>query len=215
VKSKGNNVKKPTTAEAVDTLREKIAALYAERAGLESQQRSREEVREHLVEYVEKCHADGLQHLRDSLIALADGAHRIDPIPAPVTPPMPTMPPLAAVGPALAILMGKEQLLSTLCRNLEEAVPEGVSRAERRTRIAKINTELDTLEAEEESLIERSEELGDPIARRPDARPDVILGRRDAPVYRKHPTLYNAGTEPARRSRSTVESTYVNSKTPL
>lgn len=78
------------------------------------------------------------------------------------------------LAPMLAAVLGADALADSLCRNLVET-SDGPSPAEREARIVEIGRELDELETQEEAQIEASEATGRPIARRGDARPEIVL----------------------------------------
>jgi hypothetical protein len=89
----------------------------------------------------------------------------------------------------LAGVVGPERIEAALLRHIDAEVPPGLDSAARSQRLFEIAAELDALEAEEEALIEASERTGAPLERRPDARPDVVLGVRD-PVPPRVSALY-------------------------
>lgn len=168
--------KPKTIAERIDDIRARIAALSNERHELIAQQRSRVEVGESinrlLSHWQDKGETAIVRELQRAAVGSApevltvkgNAAVSITPGNAPLA---------LDLGPLLVALFG--DVLRTRIGELLEQVPEGVESATRRARTTEIDRELDRVESEEESLIEQSEIDGDPIVRRPDARPEIVL----------------------------------------
>lgn len=76
----------------------------------------------------------------------------------------------------LAGVVGPQALADAMLRSLDDRVPEGLDAETRAQRLAEIDADLLRFEVEEERIVEESEALGAPIARRADARPEVVLG---------------------------------------
>jgi hypothetical protein len=164
-----------TKTRPLQALRERISALQAEREAILRQRRSRAEVAAAADGYLAQLDVKGKEALARGLqslaigsassplilsgVAGADGVVRVD------------------VGPLMVALLGVDRVRQAYFADLD-TVPAGLSRADRNARIAEIATTLDELETEEECIVEESE-LGDqPIPRRPDARPEIVLGMK-------------------------------------
>ncbi len=158
--------------EQVDALREKIVARQAERKALQAQARSRAEVVALVDEKVAEWGATGAKVATLALSCAAAGS---------------TYSPLKVEGRAfdlgratvdlgalMVALLGAQAVRAALLRGIDD-VPVGLDRKAKAARLAAIERELDTLEAEEEALIEQSEAEGEPIQRRPNARPEIVL----------------------------------------
>ncbi|MDP9919817.1 hypothetical protein J2W24_005497 [Variovorax boronicumulans] len=74
-------------------------------------------------------------------------------------------------GPLALTLLGADTLRASLLRTVD-AAPEG---ANREARLKQLGVELDKVEREEERLICQLEQLGQPVLRRRDARPEIVL----------------------------------------
>ena len=164
-----------TTIEQIAALRSKISALGAERTPLESQVRSRAEVvalvKQRVANWQEAAVREAARNV--SLLAYGDyptllRAETRDPS---------SEPGYADLGPLMVAMMGAEQVCAFLLADIN-GVPAGLDRSDRVARIEAIGDELDHLEAEEERLIEESEIEGQPIARRSNARPEIVLALR-------------------------------------
>jgi hypothetical protein len=160
-----------TTHEQVNDLRRKRAPLYAEYCELLRQRRSRAEVVGLLDFVIEQTKARAKELRSLDLRRLAFGGNR------------PALFDLlgfhgtefsADIGALVVSLVGGEKVRATWLETIDE-IPEGLSASEKAKRLAVITRELDRLEAEEERLIVQSEQEGEPIARRADARPEIIL----------------------------------------
>jgi hypothetical protein len=103
-------------------------------------------------------------------------------------------------------MLGEEVVVNAMLSQLQ-AVPESLGGAERIARLDAIATELDTLEREEEALIEAAENEGHEVMRRPDARPEIVIGEHS--VATKPYELKNRDRQPA--AQAVVRSPYVGS----
>lgn len=162
--------------EEVEALRARIAALQPERQTLVLQARTRAEVRAEIERTVAHWQERGAAALTRELQRAALGAAP-DLLTADGT--GPAAGGVAHVrldlGPLLVAVLGPAAVRKALVGALD-AVPEGMPAEARAARLAEIDAELGQLEAEEERLVEMSELDGDPIARRPDARAEIVLG---------------------------------------
>lgn len=80
---------------------------------------------------------------------------------------------VADAGPLFAAILGADALAAALCKYITP--DDGPDAATRAARMVAIDAELDRLEREEEAAVVRSELAGTPIARRADARPEIVL----------------------------------------
>ena len=161
--------------EEIEALRARIAALQAERRTIALQARARAEVRAEIERTVAHWSLLGAATLTREVQRAALGAapelltaHGAGPAAGGVA----NM--RLDLGPLLVSVLGAAAVRKALLATLD-AVPEGLDAEARAARLAEIDADLDRLEAEEEKLVEMSELDGDPIARRPDARPEIIL----------------------------------------
>ena len=74
-------------------------------------------------------------------------------------------------GPLALTLLGADALRASLLRTVD-AAPEG---ADREARLKQLAAELDKVEREEERVVCQLEQLGQPVLRRRDARPEIVL----------------------------------------
>ncbi len=154
-------------------LRASIAALQSERAELRRQVRSRSEVAEHVGACVAEWQQEARRAGRYALLMLSQGDH-MPLMQAPVSESSPQVPAEADLGPLMVALLGADKVADVLLTEID-SIPEGMPCAARRARLEEIGAELLALETEEEHLITAAEEAGDYIARRPDARPEIVL----------------------------------------
>lgn len=164
----------------IEQLRQRIAALTAERSALTSAPRSHAETRADVERWCAAQatigdgrighHVKGVAHSGDlndvfkvSAITGAPRGHA-GAMPAPID-----------LAPMLASVLGPVALAEILGRHLP-ADDNGVTAADRRARIVEIEAELFEAECAEERLIEASEAAGAPIARRADMDPRAVLG---------------------------------------
>lgn len=157
--------KTATVAAQVEALRAEIRAAQDELSTVEGQPRSRAEVRAAVEDYAQQMHAEFRRRASTAQHRIAAG-HRV----------------AEAFGKPddfasllLAGCVGPEALAGAILAGIEDTVEVGLSQAERRQRAAELRATLDRIEAEEERLIEQSEDEGLPIPRRPNARPEIIL----------------------------------------
>jgi len=196
----------PTIEQRLAELRQRIAAHQQERTTLTNQKRSRGEVQACMQRAAEGWREAGERTLRQQAREIAGGE-------------APQM--LAefvgindrvSIGSALALVLGADAVATAL-QKYTEHIPEGLDKPAREARLAEIGAELDALEAEEERLIEEAEAAGEYIERRPDARPEIILGAIKPPPIRLHPTLYQ-GRNPPKDAPRTAASPYLGSSRP-
>lgn len=149
------------------TLRKHIAALTAEKSAIVASGRSRGEVHAGIDAFCRTAAAAGEQRLAHAITSddLTQAFVIRDPGPNL----------FPNVAPLLAALLGADRLCEALCNGLDDIVPAGMPAADRAERLAEISAELDKLERDEERLIVASEETAAPIARRADARPEIVL----------------------------------------
>jgi hypothetical protein len=194
-------------SKEVNVIRARIEALQGERRRAWSQPRSRKEVGPWTRNYIARLHAEAEQQARRALRQLAAGHREVDPLDGDVVAGE------VALARALVGLLGVEKVEGVLLRHLDEEVPVGLDQEERNQRLFEIDEELTALEVREEELIEQSEAEGAPVARRSDAKPEIVLGARDplpdpaprSPFYTAH------DAEPGRGAPRAVLSTYVGS----
>ncbi|HEY0877862.1 MAG TPA: hypothetical protein VGE10_05370 [Zeimonas sp.] len=158
-------------------LRQQIAALQTERAELLALPRDRATVEAIIRQTVEHWQRDGEQHVaREIARTAAGGPHALlvsrGVVPATHGAPAPFD---LALGPLLTALLGADHVEAALLRYVE-SVPAGMPAAERETRLAEIAKTLDAIEAEEEKSIMLAAGEGISIARRPNARPEIVVG---------------------------------------
>lgn len=161
--------------EEVEPLRARIAALQAERRTIALQARTRADVRAEIERTVAHWSDRGAATLTREVQRAALGAapdlltaHGAGPAAGGVAHVR------LDLGPLLVSVLGASAVRKALLATLD-SVPEGLDAEARAARLAEIDAELDRLEGEEEKLVEMSELDGDPIARRVDARPEIIL----------------------------------------
>lgn len=168
--------KKPTT-DRIGELRDRIAESQSERATLAAQKRSRAECVASIDALLDHWQSKGADSLAREAARLAAGQ------PAEFLTAKGNAAVAGALGAApfaldlsalLVSLMGRDAVRAVLTSAIER-IPAGLSASERRARLREIDAELDTIEGEEERLIEESEATAQPIARRSDARPEIVL----------------------------------------
>lgn len=155
-------------------LRQQIRALQAEREALAQVRCNREEAAAVVKAYVKQAHADGQALLQRMVGSLASGGY-VDDSALAVGGPQSTAYHLA---PLLVVMVGHKAFADSLLAEVAETVPDGPDASARKARLAAIGVELDRLEIEEESIVEASEGTAVPIERRPDARPEIVIGLR-------------------------------------
>lgn len=156
------------TKPSIAQLRARIAELQAERATLRASGDSHAEVCAGIDEFCQNAAARGDQSLGYAVMSgtLAEGL-TVKPGPGGVI----------DLAPVLASLMGADAMAAALQRHVR-LMADGPNAADRAARLAEISAELDRLERDEETQIEASEATGAPIARRADARAEIVLGVR-------------------------------------
>lgn len=180
----------------IDEVRAQIRELQGQRNGLQAQSRSRAEVRTHVESLVNEWHNEARAQHALNLRLLATGQAR-------------GLLSADKFGPAVVLLLGTDHVTNALLTHLD-GVPEGFDAAARKARITEINAELDTLEAEEEALIVVAEEAGERVIRRADARPEIVLGRREPPpaVRPRSPHYQGKGDVVPKRRRFAIAPTF-------
>lgn len=83
------------------------------------------------------------------------------------------------LAPMLAWLMGDE-LKAKLASALDGLEEDGIPAADRPELMARLDADIRALEIAEEQLIRESESAGEPIQRRTDAEPELVLAPDDA-----------------------------------
>lgn len=155
---------KAGTSVDIMRLRARIAELQDERATLREAGMNSEERRAYVAAFCRD--AAGTGNARIGYAAAADdlaGALSVRANPAGVV----------DLSQMLAALLGADVLAAALCRQLpSDEAPDAATRG---ARIVAIDAELDRIERQEEAEIVRSEAAGNPIARRGDARPEIVL----------------------------------------
>lgn len=173
---KSSRTTKPL-ADRIGALRKRIAALQAERRDILAQKRTRAEVVEIVDHLLLRWSTHGAADLTRELQRLAAGGPpeflRVKGS-AVVTAAPGAAPFSLDLAPLLISIIGPEVARAALLANLH-LIPEGLGAAERRTRLDEIEAELLAAEADEEGLIVESELTDAPVARRVDARPEVVL----------------------------------------
>ncbi|GAB3647342.1 hypothetical protein [Ramlibacter alkalitolerans] len=157
----------------VAALRTQIAELQRERDALQRQRRSRAEVAAAVDQQIKEWAERGRGAFARAVVQLSEGL-AASPVVLRTTGGADGVA-HADLGPFLVACVGEVKVREAYLASLAD-MPEGLPRAARDTRLREIASRLDDLELQEEELVERSETSGDPIARRPDARPEVVLG---------------------------------------
>lgn len=189
--------------QKIEAVREHIRARHSERAALEDQPRSREEVRQKVAALVAEWRSAALKKHAMHLQLIAGGEH----------PSVLDFGSEHISGPLLVLMLGAESVQQALLAGID-MVPEGSASDERASRCAAIDAELDDLETEEEALIVQAENAGEAIIRRADARPEIVLGKCDPAPSVRSPRYQGLGDVPAPRRRTSVLSTYLRSSRP-
>lgn len=150
--------------QSIETLRARIAALIAERDALRNAPPTAAERRANVHAWCRAQAANaqaGIAYRVETgdysdLLAVRVTGNRVD------------------LAPTLAALIGPDGLADALCKHIADT-PDGMAAEDREARVVEIGHELEDLETQEERLIEATESTGRPIARRGDARPEIIL----------------------------------------
>lgn len=173
----------------IDYVRSRIAAAKAERAALQSQPRSRHDVRAAVTAVVEEMAADARGRIAWALRRVAAGDSPRDAVNATFGQCGPTTVARAVDAVGLVAFMGQQAVSDALLAPLDDTVPEGVTDSARALRVAEFDADIERWEREEEALIVESEKAGTPIPRRDDASIEAILAstapaapKRRAPV---------------------------------
>lgn len=153
----------------IKTIRARIVALKHEAAELERIRFSRDELRARIDAYAKSLAADAEPWIRSHIGGAAFGGPLGGVFHVPAAPGGGI-----DAGKLLAAVLGPKAIADALCARLD-AAPTSADAEARALRLVEIGRELDTLERDEERLVEASELTDDPIARRPDARPEIVL----------------------------------------
>lgn len=177
-----------TLATQIAGKRGKIDSLNREYSALDAQKNSRKEVCALAERQISALQRQGQKQAARNLVLLAYGEK-----PALLAADVQGVYPKADLGPVLACLYSVDQLREFLLAGIEE-IPEGLDAADKAQRLQEIEAELLDLEREEEALIVESENDGQPIQRRRDARPEIVLGMKsyvpqDVPVTSPYGSL--------------------------
>lgn len=163
--------------EKLIQLRQRIAALQAERTEIDRQKRSREEVKSAMDTWLSSAEQQGREALHLALERVVVGqaftpchVHGT----AAVFDSHCAAPLSLDLGPLLVMILGKAGVKKSLCVYLD-GLPEGLDPESKASRLAEIEGELYQLETEEEARIVELEDAGEYFLRRPDARPEIIL----------------------------------------
>lgn len=156
-------------AKKIDLLRAQIEKLKAEREPLAQVTCNQPEAKAAIEAWAADCVTEGEARFRRSVERIGRTG-TVDARPFIVDPDRPT-----DLAPLLAAVVGGPALAAALIAHLG-AVHDGLDSEGRARRIAEIDRALDAAEHEEERLIEASEAAGEPILRRADVRPEIVLG---------------------------------------
>lgn len=165
--------------QTIEQLRQRIAALTATRVELTNAPCALAESREEIERWCAAQATIGDSRIGRRVAAVRHGGDlndvlKISAFTAAATAGMGAPIDLA---PMLASVFGPVAMAEILCRHLP-ADDNGVTVADRTARIQEIDRELDTLENDEETFVVASELTARPIARRGDARPEIVLAVR-------------------------------------
>lgn len=188
-----------THIKKIEGLREEIRSRQAERAALLEQPQSRAQVASKVAALVAEWGAAARKQNGLHLRLMASGQH----------PPLVPQEPGVTLAQTLVLLLGEEKIKEALLLGIED-VPDGVPADERALRVSSIEARLDELELAEETLIEQAEEAGEHPVRRGDARPEIVLGRREpAPtVLPRSPHYQGKGEVSPPRGRVALAPTF-------
>lgn len=148
----------------IDKVRAKISALQAGRVEIESAPPARDEIAAGLQSHLERSAADRAGMLRRALAAEDfDAVFRV-----------PSRTGAVDSTDALAGLLGVPELMRLMQPHLM-GLPEGMTIAHRRKKLAEIDAELLKAENQEQDVIDAAEREGVALAYRADARPEIVL----------------------------------------
>lgn len=163
--------------EKIIELRQRIAELQAERAAIHRQRRSRDEVKSAVDAWLSSAEQQGRESLHLALERAMVG-QSFTPCHvhgnAAVFDSHCAAPLSLDLGPLLVMILGKAAVKKSVSLFID-GLPEGLDPATRARRLAEIERDLYQLETEEEGRVVELENAGEPILRRPDARPEIIL----------------------------------------
>jgi hypothetical protein len=154
------------TRAKIDDLRAQVVALKRERAAVESAPQSAAETRAAINAACAQWAAAGAEQLAPLVRGMAVGQEFATALRVPAQG-------VVDLGPILAHLLGPQALAKALLKTID--VPDGITPAERVTRLADLDARLETAEREEERLIDALERQGAYVARRGDADPRAVL----------------------------------------
>lgn len=161
----------PTTLEQ---LRTKIASRHVELNAIENAGPSREERQQRIASYFQRMEDEGKERLKWAVVSEDFGSA----FNATIYQPDGTFGVPTVSIQVLAALLGAKSLTAATCQHLS-TVPEALDTRARAARITETAQELNTLERAEEDEVSRMEAQGVPVARRADARPEIVLAITD------------------------------------
>lgn len=163
--------------DTLKQLRERIAALQTERASINALRRSREQVQATVDRWLSTAEAQGKAALQLAVDRVQAG-QALAPCQVHGNAAVYQSPGAAPfsidLGPLLVALVGKAAIQKRLA-TLVDDLPDGLAPTAREQRLTAIDAELLRLETEEEARIVEMEQAGEPVLRRPDARPEIVL----------------------------------------
>ncbi|RJG00338.1 hypothetical protein [Noviherbaspirillum sedimenti] len=155
------------TQEKISALRDRIAAIQAERENIEAQRRSRKEVGAHIDVAAAHWSAEADAIIKTNMARAAAGYPSEF-----LTVHVRGMP--VDLGPLFVLLLGADAVRKAITKHLP-SVPEGLGPLVRTRRLAELSDELHQVQIEEETLIREAEAAGEVIPYRPDADPAYTL----------------------------------------
>lgn len=164
-------------SEQIEAARRHIGMCRGDRATILAQQRSRQQVTEHVREavsdVVDTAAADNMLTLKR--LAAGQTASLLTVNVSAMTPHGPVYVAVDLL-PVMVRLLGAAAVRKALLAGIDD-LPEGLTPAERTKRLAALDDELDTLQTQEENLIRGAARDGHDIPRRPDAEARFVLAR--------------------------------------
>lgn len=166
-------------SEQIEAVRRHIGMCRGDRAAILAQQRSRQQVTEHVREaisdVVDTAAADNMLTLKRLATGQTTSLLTVN-----VSAMAPHGPVHVAIDllPVMVRLLGAAAVRKALLAGIDD-LPEGLTPAERAKRLAGLDDELDTLQTQEERLIREAALDGQDIPRRPDANPVIVLAKGD------------------------------------
>lgn len=160
--------------QSLTQLRGEIVQLKTHRDQLQRSTQSRDEIRSQLVPHL-KAESDALRRSIGHKLLGNVG----EPLKLRVSPNG-----FVDVGPVLALLMGVPQVAKALTACLEGYVDaDAPTEAQRATELQDVEERLYSLEMAEEAEVCHLEAIGHAVARRGDARPEIVLAVLDEQVH--------------------------------